>query len=142
MNGPINAALVTGAILSAASGVLHVGIVIGGPTWMRYFGAIERGVVAVEAGSLLPIVLGYGVALLWFVAAAYALSGAGVLPKWPLLKPALIVITSLYLLRGIAVVPIAMVLPNRLAFVVWSSVVFFIAGAVYFQGLVEVWRKI
>jgi hypothetical protein len=109
---------------------------------MRFFGAIERGVVAAEAGSPWPAILGFFFALLWFVAAAYALAGAGVISALPLLKLGLVVITSLYLLRGLAVVPIARLLPSRLRFVVWSSALFFIAGALHFFGLVQVWRAL
>ena len=41
--------------------------------------------------------------------AAYALSGAGVLPKLPLLQIALCAIAGVYLLRGVAGIPIAVV---------------------------------
>jgi hypothetical protein len=140
MNGPVNVALISGAILSAASGVLHIGIVIGGPKWMRFFGSIERGVVAAEAGSPWPAIAGSILALLWFVAAAYALSGAGVISALPLLKLGLVVIASLYMLRGMAVVPIAKQLPNRRKLVIWSSVLFCIAGTVHWLGIVQVWR--
>jgi hypothetical protein len=81
-----------------------------------------------------------GIAAVLALWAAYAFSGAGLIDPLPMLKPALVVITGAYTLRGLVVVPLLTVLrPKSTAFLVWSSVVCLGYGAVHLVGLVQVW---
>ena len=41
MTSARNPALVTGGLLSVAASLLHIGCIIGGPDWYRFFGAGE-----------------------------------------------------------------------------------------------------
>ena len=109
---------------------------------MRLLRAPDSFVSATEAGSKLPALGALVVAVVLIVAAAYALSGAGMLPKLPLLKLGLVVVTGVYLARGIAVVPLAMARPDRIVPIVWTSVIVLVFGAVHLLGLVQVWRKL
>ena len=138
-----NAALVVSAGLSAVAALLHVGIVIGGPAWYRFFGAGEGFASAAAAGRWWPGFVTLGIAGVLGIWAAYALSGAGVLQPLPLLKPALVAITAVYLLRGLA--PVPMVLAGKAdltPFLLWSSVICTAYGAAHLWGLVEVWPRL
>jgi hypothetical protein len=142
MNQLTNVTLIFGALLSFAGALIHVGVAIWGASLMRFFRAPDSFVSATEGGSTLPALGALVVAVLLIVAAVYALSGAGILPTLPLLKPGLIVITGIYLARGFAVVPLAMARPDRVVPIVRTSVIVLGFGAVHLLGLVQVWRKL
>ena len=79
----------------------------------------------------------------WLLAvwAAYAASGAGLIPRLPLLRTALVAINAVYLLRAIAFVPLHYWRPQHSdAFAIWSSAIVLIYGAVYAVGTVKAWR--
>ena len=82
----------------------------------------------------------YGIASLLAVWAAYAFSGAGLIGRLPLLKTALILITAVYLLRGLVVVqPSLLGRPDlSSAFLLWSSLIVLAIGIVHAIGI---WRR-
>jgi hypothetical protein len=61
---------------------------------------------------LCPRVYAVLIALLLFVWAAYAFSGAGLLRRLPLLRTGLVTISAVYLLRGLAPVPMLFMKPS------------------------------
>lgn len=141
MQHEYNIALVVGAGLSSIASLLHVGIIIGGAPWYRFFGAGERMAVAAAAGRTYPALVTASIAAVLALWAAYALSGAGVIAALPLLKPGLCAITLIYLLRGFAAVPVlALGQPRSVPFVVWSSVICTAFGTAHLIGLSQVWR--
>ena len=71
------------------------------PSLSLYFGAPE----ALVANSYLLIVVSFIVAGVVAVFGLYALSGAGCIRTLPWLKPMLVVISCVYLLRGLVLVP-------------------------------------
>ena len=143
MPASINLTLVFAATLSAMAALLHVGIVFGGPAWYRFFGAGEQFASAAAAGRAYPGVVTAGIALVLGLWSAYALSGAGVLPRWPLLPAALCAITGIYLLRGLAVLPLLVFArPKATPFLVWSSLVCLGFGLVHLLGLLRVWPRL
>ena len=98
-------ALELAGVSSAAVAVLHLAIVfVGGPAY-RYFGAGERMARMAERGLAQPTLITFGLALLFAVWAAYAFSGAGLIRRLPLLRPALVVIGVVYTLRGVLLGP-------------------------------------
>ncbi|HZP65719.1 MAG TPA: hypothetical protein VFB32_05365, partial [Rudaea sp.] len=107
MNSTYNSYLVAGAALSALAALLHIGCIVFGAPWYRFFGAGERMAQLAAAGSAFPAVVTACIATVLMVWAVYALSGAGVIARLPLLKPVLLVITGIYLLRGAAVLPMS-----------------------------------
>ena len=138
-----NTALVLGAGLSAIAAVLHVAIVIGGPAWYRFFGAGEQFAAAAASGRWWPAIITLGIACMLGLWAAYALSGAGVIRPLPLLKLALVLITSVYLLRGLVLVPAFLFARSSITpFVFWSSVVCIGYGVFHLLGLVQIWSKL
>lgn len=138
-----NTALVIAACLSAVAALLHVGIIIGGASWYRFFGAGERMASAAAAGRWYPAIVTAGIAIVLALWAAYALAGAGVIQALPLLKLGLCAITAVYLLRGLAVVPVLVVARSKATpFFAWSSGICLIYGVVHLVGLAQVWPKL
>lgn len=138
-----NIFLVFGAVLSAVAALLHIGIIINGASWYRFFGAGEQFARAAERGERWQDVITLGIALVLFAWAAYALSGAGVISRLPLLRYALIIITAIYLLRGLVILPMAIFSFDKVTpFWVWSSLICLGFGIVHAIGLAQVWRRI
>lgn len=142
MRSGTNTLLMTGAALSALASLLHVAIIVGGPDWYRFFGAGEEMARMAGAGSPVPALVTLGIATVLAIAALYALSGAGRIRRLPLLRPALCVITAVYLLRGLALVPALAVPALREPFNVWSSLICLAFGLVHLGGLVQVWPRL
>ncbi|MES2583750.1 MAG: hypothetical protein V4627_13605 [Pseudomonadota bacterium] len=138
-----NTPLLVAACLSAIAALLHIGIVIGGAPWYRFFGAGERMAVAADAGRVYPAIVTLGIAAVLALWSAYALSGAGTLEPLPWLKVALTAITGIYLARGLAIVPLLVFAPSQSTpFLVWSSLICTVYGAVHLLGLIQVWQHL
>lgn len=135
--------LVAGAALSASAALLHLGCIAFGAPWYRAFGAGERMAKLAAAGHPMPTIVTLGLASVLMAWAAYALSGAGVLPRFPALRAVLCVITAAYLLRGIAFPLMRKKMPGRSpAFWLWSSAICMGIGAVHLAGLFQAWDRI
>jgi hypothetical protein len=132
--------LVAGGALSALAAFLHVAIIIGGPAWYRFFGAGEGMARAAEAGSARPTLITLGIASVLLVWALYAFSGAGRIRRLPLLRTGLVAISTIYLLRALAPIPMLVATPQLVdAFVLWSSLVVLVYGACYAVGTWRAW---
>lgn len=135
VSGVQNPYLIAGAVANGMAALLHVGCIVFGASWYRFFGAGEQMAQWAEAGSRRPaIITSFIVAVLlcWML---YALSGAGLIWQLPLLRPALAVITGIYLLRAAAGIPLAFVDRERSkAFWLWSSLVCLGFGMLHFAG--------
>ncbi|MEO6293699.1 MAG: hypothetical protein ABIO88_13885 [Burkholderiaceae bacterium] len=132
----INPSLVVGALLSALAAAAHIGIIIGGAPWYRFFGAGEQFAVATEQGKLYPAVVTFGIAAVLATWSAYALSGAGWLNGLPFLKLGLCVITGIYLLRGVGGFAMLWVKsPYTKRFIVVSSSICLVFGGVHALGV-------
>jgi hypothetical protein len=138
-----NRLLVFGGALSIVAALLHVAIVIGGSQWYRFFGAGEELATMAEKGSWYPAVLTFGIAVVLLIWALYAFSGAGLIRRLPLLKVGLVVISAIYLIRGIAFIPAYIVKPEIVdEFLVWSSFICLVYGFAYTMGTKQVWAKL
>lgn len=138
-----NRLLVFGGALSIVTALLHVAIVIGGPQWYRFFGAGEELATMAEKGSWYPAVLTFGIAVVLLIWALYAFSGAGLIRRLPLLKVGLVVISAIYLIRGIAFIPAYIVKPEIVdEFLVWGSFICLVYGFAYTMGTKQVWAKL
>jgi hypothetical protein len=146
MSVPLNLWLMCAAGLSAVAGLLHLGIIVGGAPWYRYFGAGEDMARMAQAGSWYPALITAGIASVLFLWSAYALAGAG----WPLAqgvfawqRPVLGLITAVYLLRGLAIVPWLLFKPALVSpFMLWSSVICCGFGLIHLQGVLQVWSRL
>jgi len=131
----LNKSLLFGGILSLIAALLHIAIIIGGPDWYRFFGAGEEMAVMAEQGSWHPPLVTSGIALVLFVWALYAFSGAGLIRNLPLLRSGLVIISGIYLLRGLAVIPAYFLMPQIIDdFLIWSSLICLIYGTTYAIG--------
>lgn len=131
--------LIIGGWLSIAAAILHVGCILGGGDWYRFFGAGEEMARAAEAGSWMPPLVTAGIATILAVWAAYAFAGAGRIRRLPLLRTGLIVIAAIYLLRGLAIVPILIEPLMRTSFNIWSSLIVLGYGLIYAIGTWRAW---
>ena len=136
--------LVFAGLLSVAIAALHVVIVFLGPPAYRYFGAGEDMARQAEAGSFVPAAMTLVIAAVFAVFALYAFSGAGRFRRLPLLRTGLVVISVIYLARGLSLLPelakydSGTVLPRHLAFSFTSLVI----GLLYLAGTVLLWPSL
>ncbi|MEO0462268.1 MAG: hypothetical protein AAF127_04000 [Pseudomonadota bacterium] len=132
--------LMFGAALSLFAALLHVGVILGGPEWYRFFGAPEEYARAAARGSIVPALVTSGIASVLAIWAAFAASGAGYLVRLPLLRTGLIVIAAIYLARGLLIIPVVLYVPYpEGAFDYWSSIIVLVYGGVYAMGTWLAW---
>lgn len=136
--------LLAAAASSALAALLHLGCIAFGPAWYRFFGAGERMATLAAAGSPVPTLVTLGIAAVLGVWSLYALSGAGVVGRLPLLRVALCVIAGIYLLRGISGFLLAAIGSGErsVAFWVWSSLICLGIGALYVIGIWQAWARL
>jgi hypothetical protein len=134
--------LIAGGIFSAAASLLHLACIAGGPDWYRFFGAGEELAQAAERGSTMPALITLCIAAILAIWALYAFSGAGLIRRLPLLRTALVAITAVYLLRGLALLPLLALKPQLAdTFAVVSSLIVLVIGATYAAGTWKAWRR-
>jgi hypothetical protein len=140
MSRPGERWLIAGALLSAAAAVLHLGVIVGGPDWYRFFGAGEDMARMAERGSSVPALITLAIAALLATWAAYALAGAGRIRRLPLMRTALVAISAVYLLRGLILLPALALNPGRVdGFMLWSSLIVLAYGLTYAIGTFRAW---
>ena len=139
-----NGWLIAGGTASVLAATVHLGCIVGGPAWYRFFGAPERLARAAQFGSWRPTLFALGIALVLAIWAAYALAGAGLIARLPLMRPALVAISAIYLLRGLVIVRPALLGRPDLSqnFILWSSAIVFARGLVYAIGTWRAWRAL
>jgi hypothetical protein len=143
MNSPHNTYLLVGSVASSIAALLHIGCIVFGAPWYRFFGAGEKMARLAEAGSVRPTLITTCIVTGLFIWALYALSGAGVIAQLPLLRIVLCVITAIYLLRALAGIPLAYIDHERsTGFWVWSSLICLSLGTLHFIGLKQVWSQL
>ncbi|MES2754509.1 MAG: hypothetical protein V4659_07585 [Pseudomonadota bacterium] len=133
--------LIAGGCLSALAALLHLAVIAGGPDWYRFFGAGEAMAQGAARGDWMPPVLTLAISAVLAIWAAYAFAGVGLIRRLPLMRPALIAITAIYLLRGFAIVPVAMQDSPR-TFDIWSSLIVLVYGLVYAIGTATAWPSL
>lgn len=134
--------LILAGALSALAALLHLAVIAGGPDWYRFFGAGEQMARMAERGTVTPTLITLGIAAGLSLWAAYAFSGAGLLPRLPLLRTGLIVITAIYLVRGLLLAPAVLMGAQISAFGWWSSLIVLAYGLVHLAGLVRAWPRL
>jgi hypothetical protein len=140
-HGINNLPLIAGAAMSGIAALLHLGIIMCGAPWYRFFGAGERMAHAAQAGRWYPSIVTLCIAAVLAMAACYALSGAGLMPRLPGLQMVLVVITTVYLLGGLVGLGMLWVQQRAYskAFIVWSSLVCLAMGGLHLWGIALVW---
>ena len=133
--------LIVGGCLSAVAALLHLAVIAGGPDWYRFFGAGEPMARMAEQGSAVPALVTTAIATVLAVWAAFAFAGAGLIPRLPLMRTALVAITGIYLLRGLLIVPV-LLKPGAPAFDIWSSLIVLLYGIVHALGTWRAWDQL
>jgi len=134
--------LIVAGCLSLAASLLHIGCIIGGPDWYRFFGAGEPMALAAERGSWIPAAMTTtGIATILALWGAYAFAGAGLIRPLPLMRTGLVAISAIYLARGSFVfAPAAFGRPDLTpGFMVWSSLIVLAIGLTYAIGTWRAW---
>ena len=143
MPSNLNLPLIVGATLSAAAALMHIGVIIGGASWYRFFGAGERMARAAERGKIYPTIVTLLIVAMLALWSACAFSGAGLLPQLPLLRSALCFITAVYLARGLIIFPMALFKPAAATpFSWWSSLICLNFGVVHLWGVAQAWNSL
>jgi putative oxidoreductase len=141
--------LVAGGVLTGVASLLHVGIILGGPEWYRFFGAGERMARLAERGSPYPAVITAGIAAVLGVWMLYAFSGAGMIRRLPFLRLGLALIAAVYLGRGVLGIPAVLLvddlytnqLKERMTFMIVSSAICIGLGMCYAAGASQAWTR-
>ena len=141
-----NTWLLVAGIANLALTALHLVVIVVGADAYRFFGAGESMASKAEEGSLIPAAITLFVALVFALFALYAFSGAGLVRRAPLLRVALVVISFIFVLRGLSLFPqTAILLTGRgtfpLRFVVFSGASLII-GLVFALGTCQSWRNL
>jgi len=139
----INPFLLAAAVVDVLAALLHVGCIVFGAPWYRFFGAGERMAEMAAAGQRYPTLVSSAIVAVLTLWGLYALSGAGVLPRLPLLRVVLCIVTALFLLRGVAGIPLAFRETGRPpVFWWWSSAICLGIGTLHLIGLWQVWSRV
>lgn len=138
-----NRFLIAGAALSGVAALAHLGCIIFGASWYRFLGAGESMAQMASSGHWYPTAVTSVIAAILFIWALYALSGAGVIRRLPLLRVVLCAITAVYALRGLAFVLLVPLFPgNSLSFWLVSSGICLAFGIVHFAGVRKSWASL
>ncbi|MEP2651393.1 MAG: hypothetical protein ABJH06_05290 [Paraglaciecola sp.] len=136
----MNYYLTAAGCLSALAWLLHLGCIYYGAPWYRFFGAGEHMAVMAEKGLLQPTIITLVIFSVLSVWSLYAFSAAGIIVSMLLVRLALIVITSVYLLRGLAgFYFVTNPIGRSPEFWIWSSVICLLVGLLHLVGLKQQW---
>jgi len=140
---PRNTWLFAGGVASALAALAHLACVAGGAAWYRALGAPPRVVRAVEFGSTRPALMAIGIAVILAIWAAYALAGAGVIRRLPLLRVGLIGIAAVYVVRGLMFRPEMLGRPDLSeSFALGSAAIVLAMGLMHAVGLWCGWNQL
>ncbi len=135
--------LIVAAVCCSVAALAHLGCIVFGGDWYRFFGAGEQMAVLAEQGHWYPTVATAVISTVLLLWAFYALSGAGVIRRLPLLRTALCVISAVFLLRGTAFIAIMPLFPdNSLTFWLVSSAICLLIGGLYAVGTAKAWHRL
>lgn len=139
----MNYYLISAGSLSAVAALLHLGCIYFGAPWYRFFGAGEQMAVMAEKGLLQPTIITLVIFSVLSVWSLYAFSAAGVIVRLPLVRLALIAITSVYLLRGVVgFYFVAHPIGRSPEFWIWSSGICLFIGLLHLVGLKQQWSSL
>jgi len=145
-----------GSFLLLSSGAIvgiialgHIAIIFGGAEWFRAFGAGERMATMAENGSFLPALSAFAIAVILMVWSLYAYCGATCRFRLPFLKSCLLIISSIFILRGVVGIA-SLFLPRDghvfstydFYFMLITSAGSFYLGITYLIGVLKQWEFI
>lgn len=135
MNSASNKYLLVAALCCFAAALAHLGCILFGGDWYRFFGAGEQMARMAEQGLWYPKIVTSMIVLVLLAWAFYGLSGAGAIKRLPLTKLALILIAGIFLLRGVSFVALMPMFPeNSLTFWLIGSGICLFIGSLFAVG--------
>ncbi|MCC5854836.1 MAG: hypothetical protein JJU10_04035 [Idiomarina sp.] len=135
--------LIGAAISSALAALAHLGCIIFGGDWYRFMGAGEQMALLAEQGSSYPAQVTAVIVVILLVWSLYALSGAGVIRKLPLVRTALCLISAVLLLRGLGFYGLMTHFPdNSMTFWLVSSGICLFMGSLFALGTRAKWQEL
>lgn len=138
-----NKFLIIASIGSAVGALAHLGCIIFGGDWYRFFGAGEQMAKMAEEGHWYPTVVTLAIVIILSIWSLYALSGAQIIFRLPLLRLGLLTISAIYLIRSVAFVSIMPMFPeNSLTFWLASSAITLFIGLFYAVGTFQAWPQL
>jgi hypothetical protein len=135
--------LLLGAIANFCIALFHLVIVFVGAPGYRYFGVTQLAEMQ-EKGSMVPTALTLGLTIMFTLFATYALSGAGVLRRWPFLRTVLLTVGAIYILRGLPVIREIIELAfgdKAYLMAVFFSAVSLLIGIAYVVGTIPLFKR-
>lgn len=135
--------LLFGGTASFALGLLHVACLFTGEATARFFTAPRFVLRLIQQHSplIIPVVLVIVAILGAFGLIAW--SGAGRVRRLPLLRTGLVAVSGIYLLRGLAIIPLIVVAPQHPGRVPWQAFLFCVValglGVVHLLGTLGRW---
>ncbi|AZQ84726.1 hypothetical protein EKO29_12390 [Colwellia sp. Arc7-635] len=136
----MNAMLIIAGLLSTVAAILHLGCIYFGASWYRFLGAGEQMAIMAEQGRIQATVITLSITFVLAVWALYAFSAAGAISQLPFARIILVIISAIYLLRGIAgFFLVSNPLGRTAEFWLWSSSICLIVALVHIIGLKQVW---
>ena len=137
-----NIYFIAAATLTAIAALVHLGCIIFGGDWYRFLGAGEQMAKMADDGLWYPTLVTLAIVIILLIWSLYALSGAKIIPKLPLLRLGLTLIAIIFLVRGVAFVFIMPFFPgNSLTFWLVSSGICLSIGLLYVAGIMAEWGK-
>lgn len=136
----MNAMLIIAGLLSSVAAILHLGCIYFGASWYRFLGAGEQMAIMAEQGRIQATVITLSITFVLAVWALYAFSAAGAISQLPFARIILVIISAIYLLRGIAgFFLVSNPLGRTADFWLWSSSICLMVALVHIIGLKQVW---
>lgn len=133
--------LIAAAVMSLLASLLHVASIFGGGDWYRFFGAGEQMARLDEAGSWKPAIITAVIAIILAAWAIFALSGAGIVRRVPLLRTGLVAIAAVLLARtALLAFPATWGPDASFAFMAVTSAITGIMGLVFAVGIAKSWQ--
>lgn len=137
------ALLIAAAVGDVLAALAHLAAIVGGVDWYRFMGAGPRMARMVERGLILPHLYTLAIATVLAGWAIYALSGAGIIGRVPLLRTGLIAISVVCIVRGLMVFgPFTAARDAPPGFWVWSSLIVLALGLLHAVGTWRMWEQL
>jgi hypothetical protein len=137
--------LISGGFGSLTVALLHLVIIFIGSDAYRFFGAGEEMATGAEHGSIIPATITFVIVIVFFVFGLYAFSAAGLVrPLWKL-KPIILALTTIYLLRGLGFFIEILGILNDYDIPVRHAVFSFVSlaiGIFHLVGLIRGWKDL
>lgn len=135
-----NKTLLVAAVFTLVAAILHLMCIAFGGKWYLAMGAGKEMARLSDSGHWYPTAVTLFISLVLAIWSLYALSGARLLPPLPFLKPVLVLISIVFLLRGFGFLYLKPYFPdNSDTFWMVSSGVCFVIGMLYGVGTWQIW---